>query len=382
MDVSARGSGVEPLRVLFVNENLGGHATMHRALAESLRGREDVAAEFLDVPRPGVVRRIAGAQVPGLARLDADLQPLRYGIAQSLQTRRLLERWLRDRRVDVIHAYSQNAVLLSVAELGRYPSVVSTDSTASQNAYRLPYRMPGRFTEPALRLGERVERRVFHASTFVVAQSEWAARSIHERYALADDRLRVIRFGIVPFDLPERRSQEVPELTFVGTTMIRKGGNLLLSVFREALRDRCTLNLVTREPVEPEPGVRVFGDIRPGDPRLVELLGRTAVFVFPSTIDQSPYSVVEAMMAGVPVVAFRAGAIPEMVIDGETGLVVEPSRDALLGGIRRLLDDEALRQRMGNAGRERAVACFDAEQTTEQLVQVLEAARARFETGR
>ena len=76
-----------PLRVLFVNENLGGHATMHQALRGVLNGHPEVSAEFLDVPAPGLARRLAAAPVPGLVRLDADLQSLRYQLAQSVQAR-------------------------------------------------------------------------------------------------------------------------------------------------------------------------------------------------------------------------------------------------------------------------------------------------------
>jgi alpha-maltose-1-phosphate synthase len=371
-----------PLRVLFVNENLGGHATMHQALRGVLNGHPEVSAEFLDVPAPGLARRLAAAPVPGLIRLDADLQSLRYQLAQSLQARSLLRRALRERDRDVIHAYSQNAVLTSSTDLRARPSVVSTDSTAVENAYRLPYRKPGRFTPHSARLSARIERRVFDAATLVVAHSEWTARSLRDVHGLGDDRLRVIPFGIVPFDAPPRRERDPREITFVGSTMSGKGGWRLLRVYRKAFRRRCTLNLVTRDPVAPEPGVRVFADFSPGDPRMVRLLGETSVFALPTEIDRSPYSVLEAMVAGVPVVATRAGAIPEMVADGVTGLLVDPDDDALAAAIGRLLDDDALRHQMGTAGRERAVACFDARRTTVSLLDVLEESRARFDEER
>jgi starch synthase len=379
----SRGPGGQPpLRVLFVNENLGGHATMHQALRGVLNGHPEVSAEFLDVPAPGLARRLAAAPVPGLVRLDADLQPLRYQLAQSLQARSLLRRALRERDLDVIHAYSQNAVLTSSADLRARPSVVSTDSTGVENAYRLPYRKPGRFTPHSARLGARLERRVFDAATMVVAHSEWTARSLRDVHGLGDDRLRVIPFGIVPFDAPPRRERDPREITFVGSTMSGKGGWRLLRVYRNAFRYRCTLNLVTREPVAPEPGVRVFADFRPGDPRMIRLLSQTSVFALPTEIDKSPYSVLEAMVAGVPVVATRAGAIPEMVVDGTTGLLVDPDDDALAAAIGRLLDDDALRHQMGTAGRERAVARFDARRTTASLLDVLEESRARFDEER
>jgi alpha-maltose-1-phosphate synthase len=380
--MSPRPGGSRPLRMLFVNENLGGHAAMHRALRDVLGTDHEAEVEFLDVPAPGLGRRFAAASVPGLARLDADLQPLRYQLAQSVHARRLLRRALRAHDPDVIHAYSQNAVLLSAAALRARPSVVSTDSSVVQNAYQLPYRRPGRFTPQSVRIGARVERRVFRAATLVVAQSEWAARSLRELHGLSDDTLRVIPFGIVLFDPPTRDERHPPEITFVGTTMDGKGGWRLLRVFRERFRDRCTLNLVTRQAVADEPGVRVFDDFRPGDPRLIRLLGQSAVFALPSEIDKSPYAVLEAMVAGVPVVATRAGAIPEMVTDGATGLLVEPDDDDLAAAVDRLLTDDALRRQMGAAGRERAVMCFDARRTTVALLDVLRESVVRFDDAR
>jgi glycosyltransferase involved in cell wall biosynthesis len=211
-----------------------------------------------------------------------------------------------------------------------------------------------------------------------VAQSEWAARSLRELHGLSDDTVRVIPFGIVPFEPRPRQACDPSQITFVGSTLEAKGGRRLLRVFRDRLRERCTLNLVTRDAVAEEPGVRVFADFHPGDPRMIRLLGETSVFALPSEIDKSPYAVLEAMVAGVPVVATRTGAIPEMVTDGVTGLLVEPDDAALAAALDRLLADAALRDRMGAAGRERALTCFDARRTTASLLAVLRESVARF----
>lgn len=369
-------------RVLFVNENLGGHATMHLHLFQALAEHPDLAIDRLDVPRAGWKRRVAAAQVPGLARLDVDLAPLRDQLAQSLYARRMIRRRLVAEPVSAIHAYSQHAVLLSSDDLRRLPSVVSTDGSAIQNAEQLPYRRPTRFTRHTASLTERLERRVFEAATIVVAQSEYAAGSIRERYDLDDERLRVIPFGIIPFAPAAPRAATEPlQLTIVGNGLDRKGYPRLLRVFRTQLRDRCELNVVTRDDVPPEPGVRVFAGLSPGDARLVQLLGDTAVFVLPSEIDKSPYSILEAMFAGVPVVSTFAGGIPELVENGVTGFLVDQDDDLLGHAILKLLDSESLRARMGAAGRARALARFDARETTAQLLDVIVEARARFAAG-
>jgi glycosyltransferase involved in cell wall biosynthesis len=77
-----------------------------------------------------------------------------------------------------------------------------------------------------------------------------------------------------------------------------------------------------------------------------------------------PISILEAMAAGLPVVASAVGGIPEIVVDGETGLIVPPrDPDALAAALRRLLDDPELRRRMGDAGRARAEEHFDVERS-------------------
>lgn len=379
--VHSTNGASRPLRALFVNENLGGHETMHLHLRRSIAAdHPEVTATFIDVPKPGLVRRVAGAQVPGLDRIDADLQSLRYLLAQCAAVRRPLLRAAAAH--DVVHVYSQNAGLLSAGLLRSMPTVVSTDTTNSINAYHLPYRAPGRFTAASLVPTMALEKRVFAAATLLVGQSEDAARQL-ESYGIAPDRIRVIPFGIAIGPLEARQpSGELPRVTFVGKTMDRKGGWTLLRAFEESLRDRCRLTLVTRDAVPPSPGVEVISDTRPGDGVVPRLLAETAVFALPSEIDKSPYSVLEAMAAGVPVVASDVAGIPEMVPDGVAGILV-PFGDhrALATAIGSLLDDEEKRRRMGAAARQRVVERFDARHTTAQLIDVLHDARDRHQRG-
>ena len=111
------------------------------------------------------------------------------------------------------------------------------------------------------------------------------------------------------------------------------------------------------------------------DEELARLYGEAEVAIVPSLYEGFSLPAIEAMSCSVPVVATTGGALPEVVgLDGETGLLVEPNNpDALVGAIRRLLDDPELRERLGAAGRERVkhrftwqvtargtAACYDA----------------------
>jgi len=79
------------------------------------------------------------------------------------------------------------------------------------------------------------------------------------------------------------------------------------------------------------------------------------VFAFPSDSETLGFAALEAMAAGVPVVAARAGGIPHVVDHGRTGLLVEPGSGAALAeGIRALLRDPGLRARLAAEGRREA----------------------------
>jgi alpha-maltose-1-phosphate synthase len=366
-----------PLRMLFLNENLGGHATMHRAIQATIGAHPEVEPTFVDVPARGTIRRILGAGLPLLDRLDLDFAALRSQLAVSFVARRLLQRL--EGSYDVLHVYTQHAALLSVGTLRRAPTIVSTDGTGEQVSRLLPYRVPTRWTPLQNRLRAPLERRVYDAATFVVGKSRWTAASLRNDYSVPDDKLRRISYGVpVPAHVERRTPPGLPQVTFIGTTLARKGGDRLLRVYRDRLVGRCELNIVTREHVEPEPGVRVYRDFKPGDPRLVELLEGTAVLAFPTEMDTFGYAALEAMSMRVPVVGTRLHAMPEIIEDGVTGLLVDPDDDQLADALARLLADPELRVRMGDAARARVEAHFDARDTTAALVSLAFEAYRRY----
>jgi glycosyltransferase involved in cell wall biosynthesis len=98
---------------------------------------------------------------------------------------------------------------------------------------------------------------------------------------------------------------------------------------------------------------------------------RSLIGLAPSTCpDACPTVVIEAMTAGSPVIASRIGGVPDLVVDGETGLLIPPGdAGALRSGIRRLLADPALRQRMGRAA-QRRVRQFRASAVVPRIEQV------------
>ena len=102
------------------------------------------------------------------------------------------------------------------------------------------------------------------------------------------------------------------------------------------------------------------------------------VLVLPSVLDPDgdmdnlPTVIMEAMATGLPVVSTNIGGIPEMVIENETGFLVQPGHaEAIADAIERVISDRSLAERLGHAGYERAQALFSIEKNVRELCALL-----------
>lgn len=102
---------------------------------------------------------------------------------------------------------------------------------------------------------------------------------------------------------------------------------------------------------------------------VMELLDAADVLIHPSSVDAFPTTLIEAGAAGVPVLSTRVGGIPEIVIDGEGGILVDapPSPHDFAAQLDRLLSDAELRRDLGAGGRRRFEEEFTAERWAGRL---------------
>ncbi len=167
---------------------------------------------------------------------------------------------------------------------------------------------------------------------------------------------------------------ELLKLGFIGNGFLRKGGDLLLKVHQEHFADLAHLTLVTHDPPKGLSGLRNV-EIRTEVPwveLMTSVLPGFDLFVFPTRFDYSPYAVIEAMSAGVPVISTRVGAIPEMVQDGVGGFLIEAGKAAPLAErVSWAIDNRAQLPEMGARGRERAIEYYAAERNYPQLLDTL-----------
>lgn len=195
-----------------------------------------------------------------------------------------------------------------------------------------------------------------------------------------------IELAAVP-PVPDRsaRADGPVNVLFVGWMIETKGVRELLAAARALPEARFTL-IGEQDPVflaSLKDELDALSDhvrLIPPSPReeVMALYVEADVFVLPTWHEGFPNVVLEAMSAGLPVVATPVGAIPEAIRDGQEGLLV-PVRDAtaLAAALRRLVEDRELRLAMGRRARERAESVFSMDAVTAQLESIYRELLAR-----
>lgn len=344
------------------------------ALALARRAPEaGLAAEFVAGPDCEPTLRAdleaAGARMTCLTHADRD------------SVTRFAQEMLR-RRVTLVHCHfgSPSTVLAPVARLLGAKGFVFTDHgsrTRVENVSGLR------------RLDPRQMRRQLQAA-FIdrwLPVSDFVGEMLQREVAAPPARVRTLYNGIDLSRANRARAEGksairarlgLPEdarvALFVGSLVGEKGVEDLLAVQQALLAADARNWLVwageggLRPGIEAASGprVRVLG--RRND--VPDLMAAADILVAPSRWYEA-FSLVlaEAAACGTPAVASRIGGIPEVVLDGETGLLVHPGdRPALLAATTRLLADDALRQRLGAAARVRAQALFSLDHMIDETI--------------
>jgi glycosyltransferase involved in cell wall biosynthesis len=377
-------------RALFVNSGILGMRSfagyLREAMADdaAIEARHIVLSEDLSAGER-VLRRLMCARLwrdGWLGAKNVDLARLRHELHAGLQAARRIRRALRSTPADVVHFHRQATAYASLDLMARIPAVISIDCTqdaviagASSALERWTYRP-----------NAVLDGRILCAAAAVVSTSEWAARAVRHRYPECRTPIHVmptpVRLAHFPAALADERHARAvdgytPRALFIGGDFVRKGGLDLIDAWRSARLDRCgTLDLVTDWPALPVDGVagiRVHRRVEAYSPEWSALWRAADVFVMPSHSDAFPNVLQEAAAAGLPSVSTRADAIPEIVHDGATGMLIRPGdRVALADALRQLLGSAALRQRMGRAARARAAVSADPDAYRDRLRAILQ----------
>lgn len=251
---------------------------------------------------------------------------------------------------------------------GSHPHCVYCDWNMA-TALRLrdnPFNRVGRIPPDLAAEMNAREAAIYSGAAAIFTLSDRLRRSFPGDYDVAAARVHTAHGGpnLDVGHLPERAARPPdapPSVLFIGKDFERKGGDVLLQAFERVRREVPAARLrIVGPPGDgvPRPGVEMMGTLRKAVPaefeRLTEALQTSDVFCLPTRYEPFGIAVVEAMAAGLACVTSDTWAMPEMVVDGVTGLIA-PDGDAaaLAERLVRLLRDPDLAWRMGQAGRQR-----------------------------
>ena len=303
---------------------------------------------------------------------------------------------------DVVHSHTWYADMGGhlAALLHGVPHVLTTHSLEPHRPWKAEQLGGG------YRVSSWVEKVAVEGAAAVIAVSEGMRRDVLDVYPDVDPaRVHVVHNGIDPeayapvaaTDVLERHGVDPsePYAVFVGRITRQKGlahllraaadlpGQLVLCAGAPDTEEiGAEAAALTAELQARRPGVVWIREMLPKQD-VAQLLSHATVFVCPSVYEPLGIVNLEAMACGTAVVASAVGGIPEVVEDGETGLLV-PYDEAdprafeagLAAAVAQLLDDPDRAARMGAAGRERAVAHFGWRAIAEQTLGVYRAAGA------
>lgn len=276
-------------------------------------------------------------------------------------------------RVGLVHAHSasdasfwRKSAFIALALLFRRPVIFHLHGGGFLDFYR----------HRAGPVGRGVIRWVLSRSRIVVLSDRWAARLTE---ITKNQRIVVIPNMIDPASFAMARRGRGYNVLFLGRLEKEKGVYDLLAAAAEIKSGGTPIRLMLAGEGDAAAvkqraaelgleSVELLGWVSGGGK--MSALQRANLFVLPSYIENMPVSILEAMAAGLPIVATGVGGIPDIVEDGVSGILVAPGdRPALAAALRRLLQDEALRNEMGEA----AIRAVEARFSRDKVVPRLEA---------
>jgi alpha-maltose-1-phosphate synthase len=312
-----------------------------------------------------------------------------------------------------------------IADLGRRPDLINyhnwTTSPAAHELGRMfgiptlgtihflsepTERWWGQTPDPEI---VRQEEELFHNDERFIIVSQSMSEIVQATHQVAAERVSVVYNGldVEPFMNPLLKAAQVDKLRqtvaapdekivlFAGRLSPQKGIAPLLASAAQVVAEHPKVVYLIVGEADTRDMVPVIDGLFQQYPTLqnkVKLLGKMPrtqlatlfqiadLVVIPSIYDTCPYMTVEAMAAGVPIVATRVGGLAEMIVHGETGLLVpvntsatgqhEVDADQLAAAQIAVLKDAVLAKKMGNAGKRRVISEYTLDKMVMATVQV------------
>jgi glycosyltransferase involved in cell wall biosynthesis len=251
-------------------------------------------------------------------------------------------------------------------------------------------------------------REICAAAEFVAAETDYSRDLLRQRCPNSAAKIQRVYNGVDLERFPAARNEaahpavapyQLPRIVSVGRLVAFKGFDDLVDACAEVARRRidfvCDIigDGPLRETLQAKierldlaSRVNLLGSL--SQDAVLEKLQAADIFALASTTDAQgatdvfPTVILEAMASTLPIVSTRLAGIPELVVDGQTGILAPPGDStALAQALEQLLHDPELRLRFGHAGRQRIEQHFRIEQTVAPLIEMFEQSCSRRPAG-
>ena len=245
------------------------------------------------------------------------------------------------------------------------PKFIYTDYTAHLSALR-PEGGRSPFTPSQFETWIRMEKVGYHHATHIFTRGQFVRDSLIADYDVPAERITAVGGGVSFTSLPapiKKQENNAPTAFFIGRDFYRKGGDILLKAFAIARKahPHAKLLVMTRDRIPddlPLDGVELLPSAWDRE-MLKTYFERADLFVLPSRLETWGDVLLEAMAYSLPCIGVREAAMPEIIADGDTGLLIEREDvDGLATALKTLFGDFVLRQKFGLAARERVEKKF------------------------
>lgn len=357
-------------RILFISSVILGFKRYAESLERFTADRDDIDAVHVRIRNPFPMR-VASMTWP-LPR-GWDFHSYRYLMLSDWYIRRWFRSAIDPDRFDLIHWITQGNArpINAIKRRSKVRHAVNIDTTSILDLSEYGYSPLAR--KPFI----REERRIFDLADAVVCRNHWATQSLRDDFNLPESKIIAAPNSI---DLPEAHRWDnvdrgvphdsLPRLVFVGNDWARKGADMLLRVHQQRFAGRAELHFIGDRHERDDNAKNVVWHGRQDHLRVRnELLPSMDVFVFPTVEDMMPWATIEAAGAGLPSIASRVAAIPDVILHEQTGLL-HPPRDeqGLADAIETMISDPALREQYGRAARAHIEQGFNASRTYPMLL--------------
>jgi glycosyltransferase involved in cell wall biosynthesis len=379
------------LKALFINSGLLGMGNLHRFITTLKDHDPTVHLTQINLAEPlslgEKLRRrfwtmrfwpdgFGGVRNADIYRWRAEWHA---GLLAARRIRKLEEK---EGVFDVLHFHGQATAYASLARMRRQPTIISIDATqdcvmedATTEWEKLTYQ-PNVFWDG----------KVFQTAALIISTSRWAADSVRRRYPSCSASIEIMPYPVIMEYFPEKWMSERQERAqvekyrpvglFMGGDFFRKGGDVLLAAWKQAnLGAKANLKLVTQTRKLPDPlpaGVEVFHDIKAYSAPWLDLWRQADFFVMPTQQEAFGMVYQEAGAAGLPVIGSKIAAVPEIVLDQETGYLIERRNEVdLVEAMNKLIDSTELRLTLGRKARRHIQTTADSGDYARRLFQHL-----------